>query len=60
MFVDYAKITIKAGNGGNGSVHFLRDKFHIAGGPDGGNGGPGGSIYFIADKNQSNLVNFYY
>lgn len=60
MFVDYARITIKAGNGGNGSVHFLRDKHHIAGGPDGGNGGQGGSIYFIADANQSNLVNFYY
>lgn len=60
MFVDYAKITIKAGNGGNGSVHFLRDKHHIAGGPDGGNGGEGGSVYFIADTNQTNLVNFYY
>lgn len=60
MFVDYAKITIKAGNGGNGAVHFLRDKHHIAGGPDGGNGGVGGSVYFVADTNQSNLVNFYY
>ncbi|MGN1227609.1 MAG: GTPase ObgE [Christensenellales bacterium] len=60
MFVDCAVITIRAGKGGNGSVHFLRDKHHIAGGPDGGNGGPGGSVYFVADNNQSNLVNFYY
>lgn len=60
MFVDYVNIKIKAGNGGDGSTHFLRDKFHISGGPDGGNGGRGGNIYFIGDKNQSNLVNFYY
>lgn len=60
MFVDKITITIKAGNGGNGSVHFLRDKHHMAGGPDGGNGGVGGSVYFVADTNQSNLVNFYY
>jgi len=60
MFVDVAKIKIKAGNGGSGSTHFLRDKHHIAGGPDGGNGGKGGSIYFVGDKEQTSLVNFYY
>ena len=60
MFVDVAKIYIKAGNGGNGSTHFLRDAHHIAGGPDGGNGGRGGHIYFIADESMNNLVDFYY
>ncbi len=60
MFVDYVNIRIKAGNGGDGSTHFLRDKFHISGGPDGGNGGRGGNIYFIGDKEQTSLVNFYY
>lgn len=60
MFVDYVNIRIKAGNGGDGSTHYLRDKFHIAGGPDGGNGGRGGHIYFIGDKEQTSLVNFYY
>ena len=60
MFVDVAKIYIKAGNGGNGSTHFLRDAHHIAGGPDGGNGGRGGHIYFVADNSMNNLVDFYY
>ena len=60
MFVDYAKITIKAGNGGDGSAHFLRDAHHVAGGPDGGNGGKGGDVYFVADPQVSNLVDFYY
>ena len=60
MFVDYVSIKLKAGNGGDGYKHFLRDKFHVAGGPDGGNGGRGGHIYFIGDKEQTNLSNFYY
>lgn len=60
MFVDYVNIKIKAGNGGDGSTHFLRDKFHIAGGPDGGNGGRGGNISFVGDKEQTSLINFYY
>lgn len=60
MFVDYVKITIKAGNGGDGSAHFLRDAHHVAGGPDGGNGGKGGNVYFVADPQQTNLVDFYY
>lgn len=60
MFVDVAQIYIKAGDGGNGSTHFLRDAHHMAGGPDGGNGGRGGHIYFVADENINNLVDFYY
>lgn len=60
MFVDIAHIRIRAGNGGNGSTHFLRDAHHVAGGPDGGNGGRGGNVYFVADPEQTNLVNFYY
>lgn len=60
MFVDYVSVKLKAGNGGDGYKHFLRDKFHTAGGPDGGNGGRGGHIYFIGDKEQTNLSNFYY
>ena len=43
MFVDVAKIVVKAGNGGNGHVSFLRDKYTSTGGPDGGNGGNGSS-----------------
>ena len=46
MFTDYAKITIKSGNGGNGAATFRREKYVAAGGPDGGDGGRGGSIYF--------------
>ena len=46
MFIDTAKITLKAGNGGDGAVSFHREKFIASGGPDGGNGGNGGSICF--------------
>lgn len=60
MFVDYVKITVKAGNGGNGAVTFHREKYVDNGGPDGGDGGSGGSIYFIADKNMNTLLNFRY
>ena len=49
MFVDIAKINIKAGNGGNGAVAFHREKYVAAGGPDGGDGGRGGNIVFQAD-----------
>ena len=51
MFIDKVKIYVKAGNGGNGSVSFLREKFMPQGGPDGGDGGNGGNIIFVADKN---------
>ncbi len=60
MFVDKVKITVKAGNGGNGAVSFHREKYIAAGGPDGGNGGKGGDIVFIADTNLSTLVDFTY
>ena len=56
MFVDKARISIKAGNGGNGLVSFRRDKYVPDGGPDGGDGGKGGSIIFKADKKRLNLT----
>lgn len=58
MFLDKVKISIKAGNGGKGSVSFLRNKMTVNGGPDGGDGGAGGSIIFCASNNQSTLYNF--
>ena len=60
MFVDYVKIDIKAGDGGNGCTSFYRDKMNPAGGPDGGNGGKGGDVVVCLDKSASSLVNFYY
>ena len=58
MFVDYAKIIIKSGDGGNGAATFRREKYVAAGGPDGGDGGNGGSIYFIVDPNSNTLIDF--
>ena len=60
MFVDIAKIHLKAGNGGDGAVSFHREKYVAAGGPDGGDGGKGGDIIFVADKNLSTLADFRY
>ena len=60
MFVDIAKIKIKAGNGGNGAVTFRREKYVAAGGPDGGDGGRGGNIVFKVDDNLSTLADFRY
>ncbi len=60
MFVDIAKIKIKAGNGGNGAVTFRREKYVAAGGPDGGDGGKGGNIVFKVDDNLSTLADFRY
>lgn len=60
MFVDIAKIHLKAGNGGNGAVSFHREKYVAAGGPDGGDGGRGGDIVFKADSNLSTLADFRY
>ena len=59
-FVDKARITIKAGNGGNGAVAFHREKYVAAGGPDGGDGGRGGDIVFVVDDNMSTLMDFRY
>ena len=60
MFVDQAKIYIKAGNGGDGAVSFHREKYVAAGGPDGGDGGKGGDIVFVVDTNISTLLDFKY
>jgi len=59
-FFDRAKIYVKAGSGGNGSAHFRREKFAPFGGPDGGDGGRGGSVYFEADPSLNTLVDFHY
>jgi GTP-binding protein len=58
MFVDEAKIWVKAGDGGNGCVSFRREKFIPKGGPDGGDGGNGGSVYFEAVENLDTLLDF--
>ena len=60
MFVDKVKIKIKAGDGGDGAVSFHREKYVSAGGPDGGDGGKGGDVIFIADDNFSTLIDFKY
>ncbi len=60
MFVDKAKIKIKAGNGGDGAISFHREKYVASGGPDGGNGGKGGDVVFVADDNFSSLIDFRY
>ena len=57
-YVDRVTITAKAGNGGNGSASFHREKFVINGGPDGGDGGHGGDVLFYADPNMHTLLDF--
>ena len=59
-FLDQSKIYIKAGDGGSGSASFRREKFVEFGGPDGGDGGHGGSIIFVTDKNLNTLIDFRY
>ena len=59
-FLDQAKIYIKAGDGGSGSASFRREKFIEFGGPDGGDGGYGGSIIFVTDRNLNTLIDFRY
>lgn len=60
MFIDIAKIKIKAGDGGNGAVAFHREKYVASGGPDGGDGGKGGDVVFKVDTNLSTLADFRY
>jgi len=60
MFVDKATIKVRAGRGGNGAVSFHREKYVAAGGPDGGDGGRGGSIIIETDMNMSTLMDFRY
>ena len=59
-FVDYVKVDVFSGNGGKGSAHFHREKYITKGGPDGGDGGRGGHIIFIADKSLWTLHHFKY
>ena len=58
MFTDYVKIIAKAGDGGNGAISFRREKYVAAGGPDGGDGGKGGDVYFEVDPNSNTLIDF--
>lgn len=60
MFIDKVKIYIKAGNGGNGCVSFRREKYISHGGPDGGDGGKGGDVIFVADEGKNTLLDFKY
>ncbi len=60
MFIDYAKIRIKAGNGGDGAVSFRREKFVPKGGPDGGDGGRGGNVVALGDSNVNTLLDYRY
>lgn len=60
MFTDYAKIYASAGKGGNGAVSFRREKYIAAGGPDGGDGGKGGDIYFEVNPDSNTLIDFRY
>ncbi|OGU16809.1 MAG: GTPase ObgE [Ignavibacteria bacterium GWB2_35_12] len=59
-FIDYAKILIKSGDGGNGHISFRREKYVPKGGPDGGNGGKGGDVIFLADAHLNTLLDFKY
>lgn len=60
MFTDYVKIYAKAGDGGNGAISFRREKYVAAGGPDGGDGGKGGDVYFEVAPNSNTLIDFRY
>src|SRR5438552_2544878 len=58
MFIDEAKITVKAGDGGHGCIAFRREKFVPRGGPSGGDGGDGGNIYLLGDPQENTLLKF--
>lgn len=60
MFIDYARIKVKGGSGGNGCLSFRHEKYVPFGGPDGGDGGKGGDVILIGDKNLNTLLNFKY
>src|ERR1051326_1615879 len=58
MFIDEAKITVKAGDGGHGCIAFRREKYVPKGGPSGGDGGSGGSIFLVTDPHENTLLKF--
>ena len=60
MFLDEAKITVKAGKGGDGAISFRREKYVPYGGPDGGKGGKGGDVILLVDRGINNLNYFFY
>src|SRR5260221_5473796 len=59
-FVDEARIDVAGGDGGNGCASFRREKFIPKGGPDGGDGGRGGSVWLLADRNINTLIDYRY
>ncbi|MCL2859787.1 MAG: GTPase ObgE [Oscillospiraceae bacterium] len=60
MFIDYTKISVKSGKGGSGAISFWTEKYVANGGPDGGDGGKGGDVYFAVDSDANTLINFRY
>ena len=60
MLIDHARVVVTGGRGGNGCVSFRREKFVPRGGPDGGNGGAGGSVFLLCDSSVKGLNSFRY